>query len=95
MERRKEFINEIHKKIDEINEELINIEAKIKKVGKDAKNNYSYEISELKKQKELAEETVTKLSNVSEAAAEDIFQGAEKAFNDLKNAFVNATSRFT
>jgi hypothetical protein len=81
-------------RLEELDAEIARIKAKAKGAKADAEIEYTEHLAELREKRDFAERTLTEFRAAGEDAADDIKEGIERAWNDLKSAVDRARQRF-
>lgn len=94
MKKRDEYIQFLHKKIDDWNAEIDELMAKAEEVEADAKDEVQEKIKLLKSKRGEFEEILEKITSSGEAAWEDLKSGIDLAWEAVNEAIRSATNRF-
>lgn len=94
MSTRDEWVEKMKSKIDEANAEIDRLRDKSNKTSRDAQSQYQEYVDDLKQKRERAEQRLQELRNSSESAADDLRQGAENAWESIKNSVTAARNKF-
>jgi len=88
--KREVYLEKFKAQLDEWNADLERLEAKGRKANADAKLKYDKEISSIRERMSEARKKAAEIQNANESAWEDLRQGAEDAWNRLKEAVQQA-----
>ncbi|MFH1134943.1 MAG: coiled coil domain-containing protein [Pseudomonadota bacterium] len=91
---RKEYEDKIEAHLKEWNEQIVLLKAKAEDARAEAKTEYLKTIEALRHKQDEAETRLDKLKTAGDGAWEDIKIGAEKVWDDVREAFHNAVSKF-
>ena len=91
---RKDFLNTLSTQISEWQKELNDLSGKAEQAGARAKTEVQGQIKELNAKLEDARAKVKQIQAVGPDAWEDVREGFEKSWTDVRSAFKTALSRF-
>lgn len=91
---RDEFLQNLKVKIDELNEAIDDLEAKVEQAEGMVKDAYSEKIDLLRAKREQLEERLFAIASASKESWADLKQGAEEAFEALKSAVDDAVAHW-
>ncbi len=94
MKKRDEYIQFLHRKIDEWNAEIDELMAKAGDVEVEAKDEFQEQIKILKSKRGEFEAILEKITSSGEAAWEDIKSGIDLAWEAVNEAIKSASKRF-
>lgn len=94
MSLRDEWIEKFKNKIDEANNELDRLSAKAQESSGDVQKQYETQMAKLRERREQAKDKLSEIREAGEAAFDDLAQGAENAWNSIKNAVSSARDKF-
>ncbi len=91
---RNEFVEKLKGQLDEINEEVDELEAKVNNAGADVKEEYQEKLQEAKAARVKAEGKLQELRDAGEDAWEDLKADAEHTWKALRNSVNYFKSHF-
>ena len=94
MNERQAYIEKMKARLDEWNADIEKLEARAKRAEADAQIGVQKQLDQLKATRDDAAKRLRELQDASADAWEVMRQGAEAAWEDMANAFKEATSRF-
>jgi predicted nucleic acid-binding Zn-ribbon protein len=95
MSSRQEYVEQLHKQLDEWNRKLDDLEKKMNNMKIKDRSMFRDEIDYLRKKKDSIEESIGKIVNAESGAFDEMKKGVESAWNELSNAFVKSMSKFS
>lgn len=94
MNKKDEYVNYLHSKIDEWNLQLDKLSAKADEVEAESRLEAHKQIEALKKNRRELEEKLEKIQESGESAWKDLKSGADLAFESMSQAVQSALGRF-
>lgn len=94
MKSKEEYVQYLHKKIDEWNSDIDRLRAKADRLDKESRLELEEQISQLKGRRDEIEVKVSELNQAGSDAWEDIKSGIDLAWDAMNIAIKSATSRF-
>lgn len=94
MKSKEEFIQMLHTKIDEWDNEIDKLSAKAAMVEEESREEYYQQIAELKAKRFQINEKLEKVRESGENALEDLKSGIDLALDSMSEALRSAASRF-
>ena len=94
MSDRDAYVDKMKAKIDEWNADLAKLEAKSREAEADLRLKYDHQITQLREQRNEAEERLRELQKASEESWRRLREGMEAAWDDMTRAFRDAADRF-
>lgn len=94
MENKKTILQQLSDKILELDAQLDGLKGVAANASADVKKEYEKLMKDLKAKKADAEVKYKKFNDSSDDGWEELKLGAEKAFNDLSDAFMKAKAKF-
>lgn len=91
---RDEYVAKLKKQLDQWNADMAIWESKAKIAQADAKKRYERDLEELRAQREKALYNLRLLENASASAWSDMTQGAEEAWERMREAIAKARRHF-
>jgi uncharacterized coiled-coil DUF342 family protein len=88
------YVQKMKAKLDEWNAELDKLSAKADAAEADAKLQYNEQIEGLRKQRDAARQKLEELASARDDAWDDVRQGVESAWEQMRDAFSAALGRF-
>jgi|GEM_PF-291513 len=92
---RKAYIDKLTQQLNEWDDEIIKLEAKVKEVSSSAKTEYEKQISDVKEKRQTVSEKLGELKETGSEAWEELSDGLELAVQDIKKAWQKAWQKFT
>lgn len=94
MQSKDDYIQFLHQKIDDWNEDIERLRLKADKIEAETRADLQSEINMLKSKRADIEKRITELTDASAVAWEDMKSGLDLAWEATNNAFQSAASRF-
>jgi len=91
---RKAFMNTLTSQITEWQKELADLSARAEQAGSKAKTEFQSQIKELNSRLDDAQGKLKQIQAVGPDAWEDVREGFEKSWTEMRTAFKNALTRF-
>ena len=91
---RKAFLNTLSSQISDWQKELTDLSARAEKAGTKAKAEFQSQIKELNSRLDEAQSKLKQIQAVGPDAWEDVRDGFEKSWNEMRTAFKSALARF-
>lgn len=91
---KKAFINTLSSQITEWQKELTDLSARAEKAGAKAKSEFQSQMKDLNSKLDDAQSKLKQIQAVGPDAWEDVRDGFEKSWTELRGAFKAALSRF-
>jgi len=91
---RKAFMNTLSSQITEWQKELTDLSARAEKAGSKAKTDFQGQIKDLNARLDDAQAKLRQIQAVGPDAWEDVREGFEKSWTEMRTAFKNALARF-
>lgn len=93
MSDRQHYVNQMKEKLDQWNDDIDELENKIKSAGSDMKEEYHENLKTLKKKRDEAAQKYEELQNTTDSAWEDIKDGFERAWKSISHSFTSAKDK--
>jgi hypothetical protein len=93
MSKRDAYVKRMQAQLDEWNRELDGLEAKAKKADAEARAEYEKRLEDVRAKRDDALARMEEFKNASDDAFEEIRDGVEKAWSDLRKSLVRARDR--
>jgi len=90
MATRKEFIQQLQERLEEVDGKLSAYEKKARELSRGAREDFNEEVTKIREQKEQMLYTLKLLKGATESAFNDLRLGAQRAFREMKASFVAA-----
>jgi len=94
MSKRDEYAQKLKSQIDEWNVELDKFEARMNGVSEEIRQRYQDELADLRRRRDEMVQQLTRVQQATDDAWDDVWRGAEDAWEVMKSAFTRARSRF-
>jgi len=94
MTTRHEYIEKFKQKLDEWDDDIVELEAKAQQTKADIKYEYEDQITSLRLKRDIARLKISELKDASEEAWEDLKEGTDEAWSSLKEAIEKAWSHY-
>jgi len=94
MSRRDAYVQKLKAKLDELNSEIDNLEAKAHLAEVESKIEYEKHLAELRAKSKDVNEKISELQQAGQSATEDLKQGLENSWEMLKESLTRAKSEF-
>lgn len=94
MSKRDIYVKKLKAQLDEWNADLDRFEVRIQKAKADVKKEQLAQLAELRQKTAHAQQTLARIQNGGDDAWEDLKQGAENAWNALRDSLSEAKSEF-
>ncbi len=95
MEDKKSFLQKLAVQLQELDIELDELKVKAHLAKADARDELQKQIADLHVKREAAQGKLKQLQEAGDEAWDDIKDGVEKSWGELKGAFKNAMAKFT
>lgn len=94
MGKRDEYADKLKAQIDEWNAELDRFEARVNAAAAEARQRYQEELNALRERRDGMLQELGRVQQASDEAWDEVWQGAEQAWQTMKEAFGKARSKF-
>jgi predicted nucleic acid-binding Zn-ribbon protein len=91
---RKAFMNSLSSQITEWQKELTDLSARAEQAGAKAKTEFQSQIKDLNSRLDDAQSKLKQIQAVGPDAWDDVREGFEKSWTEMRTAFKNALTRF-
>ena len=94
MTKRDEYAEKLKTQIDEWNAELDRFEAKVNAAAAEARQRYQEELNSLRARRDEMLQELSHVQQATDDAWDEVWRGAEEAWQTMKEAFGRARSKF-
>lgn len=94
MDKKEIYREKMDARMKELNAKIDELKARAQKSKADAKLEYTKGVDALEEKRDELKKNIKEWNEAGEQSAEDLRQGIEEAFFDLKEALKSATARF-
>jgi flagellar hook-basal body complex protein FliE len=94
MKDKKSYLQNLEHQLQERDTEIVELKEKAEQAKTDTKAVLLTQIDELHKKTETARDKLKQLQVAEDGAWDDVKEGVEKSWHELKSAFSNAKARF-
>lgn len=94
MSKRDEYAEKLKIQIDEWNAELDRFEARVNAAAADARQRYQEELNSLRARRDEMLQELSRVQQATDDAWDEVWRGAEEAWQTMKEAFGRARSKF-
>ena len=94
MSKRDEYAEKLKTQIDDWNAELDRFEARMNAAAADARQKYQEELNALRQRRDEMLQELARVQQATDDAWDEVWRGAEEAWQAMKDAFTRARSKF-